>query len=80
MGNKTHKQDNMILPVLLVQDVFVSLNDHLNYLISDHDKMKVCLNKKEEFDKAVLESKISLLTERVYKLKRQLDKRKDNER
>lgn len=42
--------------------------------------MKVCLNKKEEFDKAVLESKISLLTERVYKLKRQLDKRKDNER
>lgn len=75
MGNKTHKQDNMVLPVLLVQYVFVSLSEHLAYLISEHDKMKVCLNKKEEFDKAVLESKISLLTDRVYRVKRQLDKR-----
>lgn len=75
MGNKTHKQDNMVLPVLLVQDVFVSLNDHLEYLTLEYNRIKICMNKKEEFDKAVLESKISLLTDRVYRVKRQLDKR-----
>lgn len=77
MGNKTHKQDNMELPVLLVQDVFVALNNHLEYLKLERSRIAICMNKKEEYDKAVLDAKIALLKDRVERIRKQLAKRKN---
>lgn len=75
MLNQPPINETITLSVVSVQEVFVSLNDYLNYLIEEHKKYKITFNRKEDYDKAVLEAKITSLTHRVYSLKAQLDRR-----
>ena len=64
----------MTITYVQVKDIYTYLNDYLIYLIDLHKHYVVCFNKKDHFDKDVLEAKITKLTERVTKLKQQLDK------
>ena len=66
--------DFVTLEYVTVKEVHSYLNDYLTYLIDLHKHYVVCFNKKEHYDKAVLDTKIIALTKRVNKLKRQLDK------
>lgn len=77
--NTTVGIDLISLPVVTVREIYTFLNEHLTYLIDLHKKYIVCYTKKEKIDKEVLESKITALTNRVVKLKAQLDKHSKDE-
>lgn len=77
--NKEFATQFMIMSYVETKDIYTYLNDYLTYLIDLHKHYIVCFNKKENYDKDVLEAKITKLTERVYKLKLQLDKYTTNE-
>ena len=72
--NTTSGIDFISLPVVTAKEIYTFLSDHLTYLIDLHKHYVVCFSKKESADKLVLEEKIAKLTDRVAKLKRQIDK------
>lgn len=67
------------LPLIPAKEVYIALKSHLDYLIDIHRRYIVCFTYKEGLDKKTLESKIQSLTERVTKLKQQIDKHSKNE-
>lgn len=84
MSENTTEKNNLIpdfvtLEYVAVKKVHTYLNEYLAYLIDLHKHYVVCFNKKEHYDKTVLEQKIAKLTERVAKLSLQLNKYNDGE-
>lgn len=74
----TTKLKTVELPIVSTQEIYVYLSEYLNYLTELHKRYAVCVNKKEEIDKEILEIKIAKLTDRVYALKSILDKKKQH--
>jgi hypothetical protein len=64
----------MTMNYVEVKDIYTYLDEYLTYLINLYKTYVICFNKKDDYDKLVLEAKITKLTERVNRLKLQLDK------